>query len=413
MPTCSKGPETVSIEPSVTIKVGGRQTIANILGGLGGSARFRSSSGRRRHEISYLLCYESKNSLSAPRKIGLTFHSCLSKAYAYFQYHPIAVVRTFPLWNVLHKPELSGRLAKWAVKISEFDIEYKPRTAIKSQVLVDFMADCSPGLLPFATKEAVMVLQTTSGVWNLFTDRASNVKVSEIGVVLISPLGEILRQAIKTVLLTNNEAEYEALIAGLELARGLDSNVIEIKCDSQLVVNQVYGIFDTKEERMQQYVVIVQTLVALFREWSINHIPREENTEAYALANLGLSTKMKGSDSGTVVHIMHSVLDVDGYYEVNTTNLVWDWRNEIIDYLEHGKLPEDPKASQELHTKAASYIFWGGQLYRRSFQGPLAQCLGDTEANYVTREVYEGICGNHSGVDSLVLKLVRDGYYWP
>nr|XP_009786414.1 PREDICTED: uncharacterized protein LOC104234539 [Nicotiana sylvestris] len=99
---------------------------------------------------------------------------------------------------------------------------------------------------------------------------------------------------------------------------------------------------------------------------------------------------------------MHSVLDAYSYYEVNVTNLDWDWRNEIIDYLEHGKLPKDPKASRALCTKATQYSFKGGQLYRRSFQGQLAQCLGASEANYVMREVHEGIYGNHSGADSLV-----------
>ncbi|XP_070046551.1 uncharacterized protein [Nicotiana tomentosiformis] len=197
--------------------------------------------------------------------------------------------------------------------------------------------------------------------------------------------------------LTNNEAEYEALIAGLELARGLDSEVIEIKCDSQLVVNQVYGIFDTKEERMQQYVVKVQALLALFREWSISHIPREDNAEADALANLGSLMEKKGSESETVVQLMSSVLDMDGYYEVNLPSLIWDWRNEIIKYPEHGKLPDDPKVSRALRTKVACYSFSKGQLYRKSFQGPLARCLGASEADYVMKEIHEGICGNHSG----------------
>nr|XP_033511325.1 uncharacterized protein Mb2253c-like [Nicotiana tomentosiformis] len=90
--------------------------------------------------------------------------------------------------------------------------------------------------------------------------------------------------------LTNNEVEYEALIVGLDLARGLGSKVIEIKCDSQPVVNQVYGVFDTTEERMQQYLNKVQALLSRFRKWSIVHIPREKNMEADALANLGSST---------------------------------------------------------------------------------------------------------------------------
>nr|XP_033513982.1 uncharacterized protein LOC117278610 [Nicotiana tomentosiformis] len=131
-----------------------------------------------------------------------------------------------------------------------------------------------------------------------------------------------------TVTLPNNEAKYETLIAGLELPRGLNSEAINIKCDSHLVVNQ-------------------------------------------------------------------------------------DWRNEIIDYLEHGKLPKDPKASRALRTKTTRYSFEKGQIYRKLFQGPLARCLGASEANNVMREIHEGICGNHSSADSLLMKLVRAGHYWP
>jgi len=77
--------------------------------------------------------------------------------------------------------------------MSEFNVEYKPRTAIKSQVLADFVADFSPGLLPLATKEAIMVSELTSGLWTLFMDEASNVKGSGLGIVLITPSGETLR----------------------------------------------------------------------------------------------------------------------------------------------------------------------------------------------------------------------------
>ncbi|XP_016482740.2 uncharacterized protein LOC107803514 [Nicotiana tabacum] len=164
---------------------------------------------------------------------------------------------------------------------------------------------------------------------------------------------------------------------------------------------------------MQQYVIKVQTLLTRFKERSITHIPREEIIEADALTNLGSSTEMKGSDSSTVIHFMHSVLDVDNYCEVNTTNLAWDCRNEFIEYLWHDKLPEDLKTFQALNTKMARYSLLGGQLYRRSFQGPLVRCLGALEADYVIREVHEGICAIHSGANSLVLKLARVGYYWP
>ncbi|XP_075082161.1 uncharacterized protein LOC142166784 [Nicotiana tabacum] len=300
------------------------------------------------------------------KKLALALVIASQKLSLYFQCHPIAAVITLPLRNVLHKPELSGHLAKCAVEVSEFDIEYKPITTIKPQVLADFVDDFTPGLMPLAAKDAVS--GTVSCVWTLFTDGASNINGSSLVIVLITPSGETLRQAIRIISLTNNEAEYEALVAGLELVRQLGPEVIEIKCDSQLVVNQVYGIFDTKEEHMQQYLSKVQVLLSWFREWSIIHILREENVEADALANLVSSTKMEETDSGAVNQLLHSVLDVYRYCKLNLTNLIWDWRNEFIEHLRHGKFPEDPKLSWALRTKAAHYCLIDCQLYRKSFQ---------------------------------------------
>ncbi|XP_070022731.1 uncharacterized protein [Nicotiana sylvestris] len=122
---------------------------------------------------------------------------------------------------------------------------------------------------------------------------------------------------------------------------------------------------------------------------------------------------MKLSNSGTVIKLLHSIMDMDGYCEVNSSNLVWDKTNEFVEYLQHGKLPEDPKVSRTLGTNAACYYLVDGWLHGRSYQGPLTRCLGDSEADYVKREVHRGICGNHFGADSFVLKLIWVGYYWP
>ncbi|XP_070034471.1 uncharacterized protein [Nicotiana tomentosiformis] len=161
------------------------------------------------------------------------------KLRSYFQCHPISVITTYPLRNILHKQELSGRLAKWAIELSEYDIIYQPRTAIKSQVLADFVTDFNTKIIPKVEKELQIFTGANPGTWTLFTDGSSNVKGAGLGIVLIPPSGESIRQAIKCYPITNNEAEYEAVIAGLELARELSIEQIMIKSDSQLVVNQM------------------------------------------------------------------------------------------------------------------------------------------------------------------------------
>ncbi|KAK1379936.1 hypothetical protein POM88_026680 [Heracleum sosnowskyi] len=65
------------------------------------------------------------------------------KLRPYFQAHKIEVLTNQPLRNILHSPQVSGRLIKWAIELGEFDIKYKPRTAIKAQALADFMVECT------------------------------------------------------------------------------------------------------------------------------------------------------------------------------------------------------------------------------------------------------------------------------
>ncbi|XP_076906999.1 uncharacterized protein LOC143563321 [Bidens hawaiensis] len=133
----------------------------------------------------------------------------------YFQGHPIHVLTIYRLQNVLSKPELSGRLAKWAIELGEYAIEYKPRPVIKGQVLTDFMAEVP------TTREAKCQRDPPQHqreqVWQLYTDRAYNDKGSGAGLKLKDPDGLEFTYAIRLGFKSmNNEAEYEAFLAGLE-----------------------------------------------------------------------------------------------------------------------------------------------------------------------------------------------------
>ncbi|XP_019223390.1 PREDICTED: uncharacterized protein LOC109205168 [Nicotiana attenuata] len=124
-----------------------------------------------------------------------------------------------------------------------------PRTALKSQVLADF----SSILLPRDENEVRASTRSNLGTSTLYTDGSSNIKGASLGVVLISPSGKIIRQTIKYYPITNNEAKYEAMVVGLELAKEMGIEQIEIKSDSQLVVNQMQGNYVAREA-MQQYL---------------------------------------------------------------------------------------------------------------------------------------------------------------
>ena len=86
-------------------------------------------------------------------KLILALVTAARKLRPYFQAHTIEVPTEYPMKQVLHKPETSGRLMKWAIELSEFDIRYKPKTAIKGQVLADFVMEFTPTELTQATHE--------------------------------------------------------------------------------------------------------------------------------------------------------------------------------------------------------------------------------------------------------------------
>nr|XP_016500782.1 PREDICTED: uncharacterized protein LOC107819208 [Nicotiana tabacum] len=203
-------------------------------------------------------------------------------------------------------------------------------------------------------------------------------------------LEELKWQSIKTPKLTNSEAEYEAMIAGLKLAKGLGTEVIEAKCDSPLV----------------SYLDKLQMTLHRIKEWTLDHVPQEQNSEVDTLANLGSSVEEDDIISGTVVQLSKSVVE-EGHVEINSTSLTWDWGNKYINYLKYGKLPAHLKESRILRTKANRFTLDENRmLYRRTFNGPLVVCLGPGDTDYVLREIHEDTCGNHSGADSLIRKEI-------
>uniref|UniRef100_A0A2N9FG73 RNase H type-1 domain-containing protein n=1 Tax=Fagus sylvatica TaxID=28930 RepID=A0A2N9FG73_FAGSY len=177
---------------------------------------------------------------------------------------------------------------------------------------------------------------------------------------------------------TNKEAEYEALLAGLKLSESMGIKTLTVKSDSQLIVGQVKGEYEAKDDRMKKYLTVIKKLLTHFKKVELLQIPREENVTADRLARLASSgieidgfIEIQGRPS-TEEEIVNSIT-------VNTT-----WMSSIICYLREGTLPADRTEAHKLRIRASHF-----------------------------QEVHEGIYGNHSGARSLAHKLTRAGYYWP
>jgi len=89
-----------------------------------------------------------------------------------------------------------------------------------------------------------------------------------------------------------------------------------------------------------------------------------------------------------------------------------DWTTPIVSYLKNNTLTNGKEAARKLKVQAVRFVLIKDVLYKRSFFRPYLRCLSPKEADYVMKEVHEGICGNHSRLSSLVHKLIRTGYYW-
>ena len=228
------------------------------------------------------------------------------KLRPYFQAHTIEVPTEYPMKQVLHKPETSGRLMKWAIELSEFDIQYKPKTAIKGQVLADFVME-------FTSAEPAKNAQTVTNlsIWKLSVDGASNAQGSGVGLILTSPEGIDIEYAlIFGFQASNNEAEYEAVVADLNLAHSLEVDQLEVCSDSQLVVRQIEETYEAKSGRMILYLKQVRDLLKKFVMVQVRHIPRAANSRADALAKLATASQEDLSKSTPVEYLAEPSIDL-------------------------------------------------------------------------------------------------------
>ncbi|KAJ0746342.1 putative ribonuclease H [Helianthus annuus] len=302
--------------------------------------------------------YVSKSLLNAESKYShlekliLALIIASTKLHHYFETHLIIVKTNFPIKNALRKPEISGEMAKWAVKLSAYDIKYKPRTAIKSQALADLSSD-----LQREAELEVQQLDEIKDPWKLFTDGASNDKGTGLDILLKSPQGDIIPHSIAYEFqTTNNEAEYEALIAGLQIAKHMRIRYHEVHVDYLLITNHYNGSYAIKGERLIKYLEIVKKLADSFASFSWTQVPREENEEADALANLGSSLKIPEDVKIPIIHILAPAIEDHTAMEIVEDSAIipsdgsqsksGSWILPILRYIQHGEIPtgENPRA---------------------------------------------------------------------
>ena len=169
-----------------------------------------------------------------------------------------------------------------------------PRTSIKGQVLLDLVAEFTepqieelPSVGNMDEKLVGMISQYHLPTWEVYVDGASNQKGSGIGLVLISPEKVIIEKSLRLDFSAmNNEAEYEALLIGMAIVQTMGGKSVKLFSNSRLVVDQVKGEFETKDEKMQGYLSQVKCLQSKFDSFDLLHVPRNGNAHDDSLAML-------------------------------------------------------------------------------------------------------------------------------
>ncbi|XP_042415389.1 uncharacterized protein LOC122004592 [Zingiber officinale] len=297
--------------------------------------------------------------------------------------------------RALTNVEVAGWLIKRATELGEYDIQYQPCTAIKAQALADFL-----------TK----IHQTSSEeTWKVYVDGSTTHQGSGVGILLISPQGDILQLAVRlNFRATNNEAEYEALLAGMQAARHVGVARVIIYSDSQLVTQQVADNFMINCDKLQVYREAYEKMKEEFSKVTVTKIPRAENEKADKLAKMASSLTTWVLDRSTAQTFLIAQIDLQ-----NNREATIDWRAPMISYLKQSILPTDLEESRLVRKQAHAYVMIGDQLYKRSFSGPLLKCLGMEEADQALREIHLGCCVSHVGGRTLARKVLLAGYFWP
>ena len=268
----------------------------------------------------------------------------LRKLRQYFQANPILVMTDQPIKKSMNKPEVAGRMVQWAIELSQFGIEYHPRTAIKAQALADFIVEFT---LPNEDSLIDVVER-----WTIQIDGSSAQRRWGVGVVITTPDGETLKYGVQLKFpVTNNEAKYEGILTGLRLGKALGVKNLLIQNDSKLVIEQIRREYEAKKERMQKYLRLTKHLTQEFDTVEFMQIPRSQNMGADEISKLASSEKEEISMDLAMEVQKHPSIEEVPIFSIQSVN---SWMTPIMSFLQDGYLPQNTEEAKRIRKGRSS-----------------------------------------------------------
>jgi ribonuclease HI len=363
------------------------------------------------------------------QKLAYSIFTTAQKLRQYFAVHPIIVVNEAPLSNILNNPAATGHVSLWGIELSPLDIMYEKQKAIKSQVLLDFTAEW-------------LELQNTgppdlSSVWTMYFNGSKRVQGAGAGVVLISPQGDKLKYVLRMSFPqdSNNEAEYEALLHGMKMAKVCASSRLKIFGDSNLVVQQVMNRCDAISDNMTAYKNLYYYLEGTFDGCEVSHISRASNEEADNLANIGsqflpippgvfweeiIERSIKHSKTSTTGEPSQHPTIGSRAVKPGTGSRVKpeevmmvkeSWMQPFLAYMINKTLPEDTVEGRRIIRRSKGFIVLQGNLYKKSITGILERCVTPQEGQDILKDIHVGVCGYHASNRAIAAKAFCAGFY--
>jgi len=248
------------------------------------------------------------------------------------------------------------------------------------------------------------------------------------GLLFVSPLGVHMRYVIRIhFVASNNVAEYEALVNGLKIAIELGVRRLDVRGDSQLVIDQVMKATNCHDLKMEAYCKEVRRLEDKFHGLELVHIARQYNKAAAGPAKIA-STRGTVPPDAFSRDLHEPSVDLGLGANVETTTLrqtdsidallaaaevmeaeqrpgrPFDWRPPYLDCLIQCELPEDRSEARRIARRTKSYVINGEnkELYRRSPTRILQRCITIEEGRKLLEDLHSGACGHHAAPRTLV-----------